>query len=313
MKHFLSAFFFLACSTLLTAQVSIQTKIPAINPNSEVTIEIKINKGAVLNFAKFQLDVPAGVYVSEGDNKTGSFSFENNRAKIIWVSIPPEPEFTVTMRLNPGTVKGVGTINQKFYYLENGTRKEVEAMPISINFGGNEAVISTNLSTSETIPASVVVNNEPVENKIAPEDVPAETPADNTIVERVTETVGAETSPQTSTESSAEAIEKLKEQFDATNAAATKTVASVPANPTSTPALLNGVTYKVQIGAFGENPGMARFSALNNVKIITEANYYKVLVGDFKNKEDAVKAKDDLATKGFKGFIVTFQNGMRVK
>ncbi|HOZ88114.1 MAG TPA: hypothetical protein PL029_10160, partial [Bacteroidia bacterium] len=258
MKHFLAGIPLFAFLIFSKAQVSIKLSVPPIVPNSEVTLEIKINKGAVSNFAKYQIDVPPGVYLSEGDNKTGSFSFENNRAKIIWVSIPTDPEFTVTMRLNPGTATGPGNITQKFYYLENGARKEVEAAPLSVDFSGGPAVSSVNSS-----PAPAVS----IQDATAPEALPPQAAAPQTTPETSTVTAGntiAELTTNTPAvaesekpvvpvkESSEESIRKLKEQFDAASGKAeTVTPAANKALPPATAAAeagSNGISYKIQLG-----------------------------------------------------------------
>jgi len=317
MKYLLISFFTLAIHILLVGQVSIQTKIPPIVPNSDITIEVKINKGTISNFAKYQVDVPAGVYLSEGDNKTGSFSFENNRAKIIWVSIPTEPEFTITFRLNPGTATGLGTINQKFYYLEDGNRKEIEAMPINVNFSGNTAVISTNISEGE--PAST--SPELSQSQITPESSASSEnpPARNTIVENLSGNAVVENTKASEPRKEKTNLEPTKTTEEVTTKNVSETPAVSAESPETKPILAkpigvaNGLTYKVQIGAYGENPGKARYASLKDVKIVAEDSFYKVIVGNFTSREEAVTRKEELLAKGFKGFIVTFQNGSRIK
>lgn len=322
MKHFLAGICLLSFVVVSKGQVSIKVSMPPIVPNSDITIEVRINKGNVSNFAKYQIDVPPGVYISEGDNKTGSFSFENNRAKIIWVSIPPDPEFTITMKLNPGTATGMGTINQKFYYLENGTRKEVEAVPINVDFSGGGSPVTANTeSTKEPEPAKadpVVETSAPPTSEATPTTGLAA--ASNTIAETISDAAPSETptahDASKAKESSEETIRKLKEQFDAVNSPPAENKAparpSAPASAASeNPA--TSMVYKVQIGAYGEKPGLSKYSSVKGVNILKEDNFYKVLVGNFKNRDEAVKKKDELLAKGFKGFIVTYQNGVRVK
>jgi cell division protein FtsN len=102
----------------------------------------------------------------------------------------------------------------------------------------------------------------------------------------------------------------------------TKTVLTIPAQ---TVALLvntttitantaqNGFTYLVQIGTFASDPGKAKYTDLGKVTIEKVGAVYKVLIGDFNNKEEASKKKDELTTKGYSGFVVTYQNGQRAK
>jgi cell division septation protein DedD len=246
----------------LFAQVVMTNNIPTKLPvGSDVEVEVKINKGSITNFTKYHMDVPAGVEVSEIDSKTGNFTFENNRAKIVWVSVPGEPEFTVKFKVHINTqAPAAATINQKFYFLDAGNKKEVEATPIAMEFG-NGTPVTKNPNISAT-PA------------------PAPTPVNPTaVVTAKTETKVAEPTP----------------------------MASIPV-------VSQGLVYRIQIASSPTDPGRAKYSALgSNCEISKEDGNYKVLYGSFKTKEEALKAKDDLALKGFNGFLVKYQNGVRVK
>lgn len=114
--------------TVLTGQVSMMINLPdSISTNSQLVFDIKINKGELSNFAKYQIDVPEGIVLEEVDSRAGNFSYENKRAKIVWVIAPPDSEFVVRMKLISGPLTGPGVVQQKFYYIENGNRKENEA------------------------------------------------------------------------------------------------------------------------------------------------------------------------------------------
>ena len=99
----------------------------SISTNSQLVFDIKINKGELSNFAKYQIDVPEGIVLEEVESRAGNFSYENKRAKIVWVIAPPDSEFVVRMKLISGPLTGPGVVQQKFYYIENGNRKESEA------------------------------------------------------------------------------------------------------------------------------------------------------------------------------------------
>ena len=94
----------------------------------------------------------------------------------------------------------------------------------------------------------------------------------------------------------------------------TQTVAPVVnTTPTTTNTAQNGFTYLVQIGTFATDPGKAKYADLGKVTIEKVGAAYKVLIGDFNTKEEASKKKDELTTKGYSGFVVTYQNGQRAK
>lgn len=138
---FLFSFFF------GNSPVSVTGNIPKnIKPNTEFTAEVKVSKGSVAGFAKFQIEVPQGFTVKELDSKGGSFSFASNIGKIIWTSSPSESEFTVKFTIVPdATANGVKTIGAKFSYVNNNVKEVVEMAPVDVTIG--DAVVNAETST----------------------------------------------------------------------------------------------------------------------------------------------------------------------
>lgn len=291
-------------------QVTMKTDIPAtVANNADLLFEVKINKGAIANFTKYQLDVPEGITINEIDIKTGSFTFINNRAKVIWASIPAESEVTILLKLISGSFSGMATFNQKFYYIDNGVKKEVEAEPLLVNFkGGNSSItksnpanaINTNVSTASQ-PISMTSKNTVSEN--APPVINNTSNSTKNVTVNSTEKIPATKTPEPKQSSSAD-IDKLAKQF--TPVTNTKNTAKTTSDEM-------GLVYKIQIGASADNPGSAKYSSLQGVSIVKESGFYKVLVGSFKSKDDAIKKKTELMEKGFSGFVVAYQDGLRVK
>lgn len=172
MKKLLTIFALVTFSTIFS-QITINGNFPSsMGVGSSIDVDVKINKGTVGNFAKYQMDVPVGIIVSSTDAKNGNFTFENQRAKIVWVSVPSEPEFTLKLKVQvasdaPSSV----TFSQKFYYLENSEKKEIEASPVVISIGEGSALAAT--APTETKPAEPVASPTPQETKPA-ETKPAE-------------------------------------------------------------------------------------------------------------------------------------------
>jgi hypothetical protein len=294
MKRYFPVFSMLVLgSFLVKGQVSMQATLPSvIAPNTELAFDVKITKGAVANFAKYQIDVPNGVTLSEVNTGTGSFSFENNRGKIIWVNIPSEAEFVLTFKLNSGTASGSGTFNQKFYFLEGGSKKEVEAAPITVNFGGADAAVA----------ATPLANNGPTSSE------PVNPPPTQVVTEKIV-AGGAES--ERTVEPPAPEKKETPAEPDSYRAEKPKETPKTVEPPVTTNS--GNLVYKIQIGAYGENPGKAKYQGVKDVNIVREGDFYKVLVGNFKNREEAVRQKEELLQRGFKGFVVTYQNGARVK
>jgi len=325
-------------------QVTVQTNFPAsIAPNSNLLIELKISKGAIANFSKYQMDVPAGVTVTEGNSKTGNFSFEGNRAKIVWVSIPADAEFYVSFNMKIGATAGPGVFNQRFFYVEDNGKKEVELDPINVTFDPAGATAAATMdpggglagtNTTATENASNSNNNSINSSNTETAANSNTTATTNTDIASNTNTTSANTSTEaaaTETKTAKKELtfaEKLDAHHEKHSEPEEKTAKKV-AEPKNTEkkevtgSLNNvgeketenasGVVFKVQIGAFGSDPGKSKFSKAGKVTIINEGGKFKVLHGSFKTKEDAAAKLGELRGKGFDGFVVSYNNGVRVK
>lgn len=282
--------FGLLISLVSFSQITITANLPAsISAGSSIDADVKINKGTVGNFAKYQMDVPGGYIVTAGDVKGGNFTFENQRAKIVWVSVPSENEFTIQLKIQASSTAASGTFSQKFYYLENNEKKEVDGNSMNVTVGDGGAVAAT--TPVESTPVETTPNTTPVE-PVKP--TPVET-VKSTPVEPVKSTPAE---PVKSTP-----VETVK-STPAENTTASKVSSSAASE--------GGMTYKVQLGAYSTQPNKSKFSGVSNVSIDQINGLYKVTCGSFKTKEDAIKYRDELTAKGFNGFIVKYQNGQRI-
>lgn len=301
MKKLLTIFA-LSSFTAAFSQITINANFPSsMGAASSVDADVKINKGTVGNFAKYQLDVPVGYVISALDAKGGNFTFENQRAKIVWVSVPSETEFTIKLKVQANSdAVSPATFAQKFYYLENNEKKEVEAAPAVITIGGGGAVASTS-APAETKPTTTTpppTETKPIETKPVESTPVSSTPA---------ETKPVESKPvATSTPSETKPVESKP-----------VTTTSAPAEPKSTSTAKSstssaGMTFKVQLGAYSNQPSKSKFSGVGSVNIDLINGMYKVTTGNFKTIEEAVKYRDELKSKGYDGFIAKYKDGVRI-
>ena len=302
MKKIVTFLSFMSFSALFS-QITITANLPSeISANATLEPEVKINKGTISNFAKYQMDVPPGYSVAPVDIKGGNFTFENQRAKIVWVSVPGEPEFVIKLKIQASSdAAAVGTFAQKFYYLENNEKKEIEASPIIVTIGGSGgAVASTPVETIkpvETIAATPVETIKPTETVVS---TPVETvKAVETVAPTPVETVKV---VETVVSTPVETVKPVEPTPPAVTAKAKTN------NSTSTA----GMTFKVQLGAFSSQPSKSRFSKAGSVSIDLVNGLYKVTTGNFNTKEDAIKFLNELQGKGFSGFVAKYNNGQRV-
>lgn len=138
--------------------VSITGNFPKnVKPNTEFSADILIKKGSVGGFAKLQVEVPQGFTVKEVESKTGSFSFTNNIAKIIWTATPNDAEFTVKFILiADASALGLKTISSKFSFVNNNNKEVMEMTPVEITVGDVE-VLPIAASETNTISPPLAV------------------------------------------------------------------------------------------------------------------------------------------------------------
>lgn len=140
MRHLLLAFYFAVSSFCCSSQITIKTNLPGqLAPNSEINFEVVIQKGTLKNFSKYHMVVPEGIEIREVDSKTGTFTFEKNKAQIIWAITPPESELVVIMKFVSANSRGPQTISQRFYYLERGDKREVEIPDFVVNISEGDS------------------------------------------------------------------------------------------------------------------------------------------------------------------------------
>jgi hypothetical protein len=252
--------FVLLTLSMVGQDLKITTNIPEnLNAGQSYDVDINISKGSVSSFAKFQMDLPFGYTATSIDAKTGNWSFDNQRAKIVWVSVPNDPQFTVKVKMNvPSNAAASATITGKFFYLESNVKKEYDLPPITVRVSGGSGV-ATNTVTTNTVTTNTVTTN---------------TVTTNTVT---TNTVAATNTTTTNPETNA------------------------------------GVTYRVQIGAFSIKPGKAKFPGVKDFWIYEDNGLYKATAGKFNNLDAAEAYKAQLKSQGMDGFVVAFQNGVRVK
>jgi cell division septation protein DedD len=277
LKNFIAGLLLFASATAFSQQLSITNNLPSsatagVGILAEFTLTKSANMGS---FAKFQLDVPVGFSVESVEIKGGNFTFENNRAKVVWVSLPAENSFVFSLKITgASSITGNVTFAPQFFYLENNVKKDYSPAPTTISYSGGSGESTSVVNTNESKNAS------------------STTATDNY-----------------TSSSSNNATENMPSKTSSAPAETAKTTA-----PSSSSAAKSNVLYYVQIYALAIKPGgVSKFSEFGSVKIVEEAGFYKVLVGSFKSIDEARKRKNELLARGLQCFVVGYENGVRVK
>ncbi len=302
----------------LAQEVKLSHNLPAtLNVGQTYDAEFTVAKSNIGSFAKFQCELPPGFNAENIDSKTGNFTFENNRAKIVWVSIPADATFSFKIKLTcPQTPLHTCVIGAKFYYLENNVKKEFEMDPhnMSISHPGDGSTPVTTTPATVTTTAKYVPP--PTEEPKPAETTPVTTtPAETTPVETTpVTTTPVETTPVETTPVETAPVETTPVT---TTPVETTPVVTAPVEPKYVPPVttaktVTGKTYRVQVGAFSVRPDKSKLSQYGNVQVVEEGGMFKAVMGKYSTLEDAERYKGELLSKGIQGFVVAYLNGSRV-
>ena len=80
-------------------------------------------------FARFQIQFPEGIGAQPAETAGASFSFEDGKAKFIWMELPPKNTLEVSLEISANADFQGGSITQWFSFIRDGRRKDVEFEP----------------------------------------------------------------------------------------------------------------------------------------------------------------------------------------
>lgn len=119
-----------------------------MSPGQEIDVEVKITKGGLGGFAKFQLEMPEGFTATEVDSKGANYSFATGLAKWVWPALPTESDVVIKFKLKAdASMSGAKSVAGKFSYVENNAKQVVEMPTVEVTVGGDGAVATENTST----------------------------------------------------------------------------------------------------------------------------------------------------------------------
>jgi len=176
--------------------ISISSNLPTtMQPGQEIEVEIKITKGGLGGFAKFQLEMPEGFTVSEVDSKGANFNFAPGLAKWVWPALPTEGDVIIKCKLKAdASLSGPKTVAGKFSYVENNNKQVVEMPSVEINIGGDGSAANTANTTTST-PSNSTAATTPTQPANTNTEVASTTPSSATTP---TTTENSSTTPTTS-------------------------------------------------------------------------------------------------------------------
>ncbi|MGB6035560.1 MAG: hypothetical protein WBG42_04785 [Cryomorphaceae bacterium] len=140
-----------------------EVKIKHNPPTSMVAAEesvvlVEIDKSDVSGFAKFQITVDAGISIEVIESAGASFTFNNGKAKFIWMALPANEEFSISYKIiTTGAAKGKKALDSRFSYIYENERKNHDVATHYINVGTGEDAMAD--SADESIEESPMQQN----------------------------------------------------------------------------------------------------------------------------------------------------------
>ena len=151
----------------LLQKIEVEHTIPdSLAPGESTEVSLTIDKGKVEGFAKLQINVDRGLSIEDIESTGASFTFSDQKAKFIWMSLPEDKEFTVKYRLVADS-DAIGALNVSghFSYIDDNQRLVYDLTPSTVMTGEEDALtedvsgesnnadalaqVSRNITTSE--------------------------------------------------------------------------------------------------------------------------------------------------------------------
>ncbi len=94
-------------------------------PGSSFVASWTIEQGSASGFARLQISFPPGMEVSPIETQNASFTFERQKAKLIWMDVPSSPSLHIKLRIVALPEFQGGNVTQRFSFIQNGSRQDV--------------------------------------------------------------------------------------------------------------------------------------------------------------------------------------------
>jgi hypothetical protein len=113
---------------ILSDGIKVTTNLPnEVIQDSTYTVEVIIDKGDVIGFAKFQQNLPPGFDVQPGEVADASFTFADGKVKFIWMAIPETQQVIISYTIKATAEAPVSSFAEgKFSYIDDMERKSFD-------------------------------------------------------------------------------------------------------------------------------------------------------------------------------------------
>jgi hypothetical protein len=131
-------------------EVKIEHNPPAsMGAAEEAVVVVEIDKSDVTGFAKYQITVDEDLSIEVVESAGASFTFNNGKAKFIWMALPANEEFSISYRIvTTGAAKGKKALESRFSYIYENERKNHDVATHYINVGSAQDITAESIKES---------------------------------------------------------------------------------------------------------------------------------------------------------------------
>lgn len=149
--------------------VTVTQQAPSqVDPGTEFTVELTINKGSIEGFAKLQQDLPEGFTATALETAGGDFTFTERTVRFIWNSLPADASIKVSYKVNAAaTVSGAQTLGGEFAWIKDNERVTAAVTPVTIMVGdaGANTAAATPADTTSTASNTASTQKTAIDNE----------------------------------------------------------------------------------------------------------------------------------------------------
>ena len=121
----------------------------SLNPGEEAVVTVNIDKSDVSGFAKFQVSLAPGLRAEMVDNAGASFTFNDQKAKFIWMALPTVKSFSLKYRIIADKdAVGNLSVDARFSYIYQNERKNFDAPQATIAVGDANSIAAERIKSS---------------------------------------------------------------------------------------------------------------------------------------------------------------------
>ncbi|NEN25184.1 hypothetical protein G3O08_16910 [Cryomorpha ignava] len=146
----LNVFGFLLIGFFQKSEVIITHTPPEkLKPGQEAVVTVEIDKSTVSGFAKYQITLGDGLTAEMVESAGASFTFNDQKAKFIWMALPDAKKFTIKYRIIADkTALGNLSLDSRFSYIYENERKNYDLPDHKIAVGEASALAANQIKSS---------------------------------------------------------------------------------------------------------------------------------------------------------------------